>query len=288
MERGSLYVLKNNSMPLNVAIVEDSQDNIEILEYMLSKSNRDVDIKGIAKTVNEAKLLLTRPDLDVAFLDIQLKEGTIFDVLEELNGNSDISFELVFVTAHGSYENALKAIRFSCLDFINKPIDMSDLNQVLDKIQVRERQDQQNQKIRHLLELITSESSTPNTIGIILPKGVIEFVGIDDIVYIEADQTICRIHMQDGNVMVSARHLGYYVELLVDNVDFAQSSKSHLINLNHIKQYDHKERTIRFDNGEHLIASFRFSKDIRKLLMDRQGRGGFLKGGLDKLTGLWK
>ncbi|MDX1684122.1 MAG: LytTR family DNA-binding domain-containing protein [Saprospiraceae bacterium] len=274
-------------MALKIGIVEDSQDNIDILEYMLDKSEHEVEIIGIAKTISEAKLLLSRPDIDLAFLDIQLKEGTIFEVLEELQEDSSIDFEIVFVTAHGSYENALKAIRFACLDFINKPVDQEELDQALDKVKQRVTDTEQgDQQVRQLLELIKSNSVVPSTIGIVLPKGVIEFVEVSDILFFEADQSICRVHMLDGKTLTSARHLGYYIELLNDNEDFEQSSKSHLVNLSHIKQYDHRERTIRFDNGEHLIASFRFSKAIRKRLMDRQKGGGFLKTGLDKFRDL--
>lgn len=273
-------------MPLNIAIVEDSQDNIEILQYHLEKTPHDVEIKGIAKTIREAELLLTRPDIDLAFLDIQLKEGTIFDVLEDLQKNKAINFEMVFVTAHGSYENALKAIRFACLDFINKPVDQEELDQTLGKVSDRVSNEQGGEQVKHLLELIRGNTATPANIGIVLPRGVIEFVEVNDILFITADQTICRVTMTDGRILTSAKHLGYYIDLLSDNEGFAQSGKSHLVNLSHVKQYDHRERTIRFNNGEHLIASHRFSKEIRKRLMDRQKGGGFL--GLDRIRDLLK
>ena len=212
------------SMGFNVAIVEDSQDNIEILQYMLDKSRFDVDIKGIAKTISEAELLLTRPDIDLAFLDIQLKEGTIFDVLEQLQDKGDIDFEMVFVTAHGSYENAMKAIRFSCLNFINKPVDQEELNNTLEKMAEKSPAHQADEQVKHLLELIRGNTVAPATIGIILPKGVIEFVEVNDIVHMTADQTICRIKLKDNKKLTSAKHLGYYIELLADNEEFAQSN----------------------------------------------------------------
>ena len=71
-------------------------------------------------------------------------------------------------------------------------------------------------------------------------------------------------------------------------MDFLQSSKSHLINLSLIKQYDHRERTIKFIDNDHVIASHRLSVNIRKAIMDRQGKGNFLKDGWDKLTDIFK
>ena len=273
-------------MSLNIAIVEDSQDNIEILKYHLEKSTHEVEIKGIAKTLREAELLLSRPDIDLALLDIQLKEGTIFDVLEDLQNKDAIHFEMVFVTAHGSYENALKAIRFACLDFINKPVDQEELEATLKKVRPKKNSEQGNEQVRHLLELIKGNTGAPVNLGIVLPRGVIEFVAVNSIVYIEADQSICRVNLIDGRTLTSAKHLGYYIDLLADNEDFTQSGKSHLVNLSHIKQYDHRERTIRFENSEYLIASHRFSKEIRKRLLDRQKGGGFF--GLDRIRDMLK
>jgi two-component system LytT family response regulator len=261
---------------LNIAIVEDSQENIEVLQYLLDKASIEVDIKGIAKTLGEAELLLSRPDIDLAFLDIQLREGTIFDVLQKLHSGDGVNFDMVFVTAHGSYENAMKAIQFACLDFINKPIDAKDLDTALQK-GIEKRKDVKNDdQIKYLLELIGEKNHEPHSMGIILSKGRIEFVQLKDIVHFEADQSICRIFFHDEQKMISAKHLGYYIELLSDNADFIQTSKSHLINISQIKQYDHRERTIRFHNGTHVIASHRFSKDIRKALLDRQSNKNFI------------
>ena len=134
-------------MPLNIAIVEDSQENIDVLQYLLEKSPFEYKVLGVAKTVDEARLLLTRPDIDLALLDIQLKEDNIFKVLTEVNDLGTISFEVVFITAHGSYENALKAIQYSCLDFINKPIDQDELNQVLHKMTEKQSSNQSGAQI---------------------------------------------------------------------------------------------------------------------------------------------
>ena len=270
-------------MKFNIAIVEDSQGNIEVLLYMLEKSPYEIEIKGIAKTIGEAKLLLTRPDIDLAFLDIQLKEGTIFEVLDSLDRQKDLNFDMVFVTAHGSYENALRGIQFACLDFINKPIDQEELNVSLSKLSEKHPSKPGNQQINFLLDWIQNETAHPKTLGIVLPKGIIEFVPLDEILLFTADQSICRISMEAGKQYVSSKHLGYYIELLNQHHDFIQSSKSHLVNLNQVKQYDHRERTIRFKNGEHTIASHRFSKDVRKQILGRQGKAGFFKGGLGNL-----
>ena len=79
-------------MSLRVAIVEDSQENIDVLKYMIERCAVAVDIIGIARTKEEAVVLLSRDDVDVALLDIQLKKGTIFEVLEDLSKIKEINW----------------------------------------------------------------------------------------------------------------------------------------------------------------------------------------------------
>lgn len=276
-------------MKLRIAIVEDSQENIDIIQYFLDKCDTPHEIIGIAKTMTEAELLLSRPDIDLAFLDIQLKEGTIFEVLETLVKKQSLSFEIVFVTAHGTFENALKGIQYACLEFINKPVDQDELMSAVAKAaEKKQGQPQDDHRIKYLLEMIGNNVQQPHDLGIILSKGVIEFVPVYQIVQLEADQSICRVFLEDGKKLTSAKNLGYYLQLLSDNPDFFQSSKSHLINLAQIKQYDHRERTVKFANGTHVIASHRMSIPLRKAIMDRQDKGNFLKGGWNRFTDLFK
>lgn len=264
-------------MAIRIAIVEDSQENIDIMQYHLSKSDVSIEIVGVAKTMGEAALLLSRPDIDVAFLDIQLKEGTIFEVLEEVIKTNKIGYEIVFVTAHGTFENAIKGIQYACLEFINKPLGREDLEKALGKVEGKKQQSSnQDDQVSFLLAMM-KEQHAPTKIGIVLPKGIIQFVPIDQIEYIEADQTISRVFLTDGSSKVSAKHLGHYAQILNDHEDFIQSSKSHLINLALIETYHHRERTIKFGSGAHVIASHRQGATVRAALSNRESGGGFMQ-----------
>jgi len=274
-------------MALNIAIVEDSQENIDILLYHIERSPVPCNIVGIAKTMGEAKLLLTRPDIELAFLDIQLKEGTVFDVLEETIRKGRLKFDTVFVTAHGTFENAMKGIQYACLEFINKPLDSDELFRAISKASDKRKDSVgQEEQLKYLLTMIGSQNKFPEKVGVILSKGIIQFIPVAEIEYFEADQTICRIFLSDQSKKVSAKHLGYYVQMLKEHPHFIQSSKSHLINLKLIDQYDHRERTVKFCSGSHVIASHRQSSELKKAILDSQ-KGNFLKGTWDKLSGLF-
>ena len=258
-------------MKLNVGIVEDSLENIQTLRYLLSQISAEIQIAGTAQTLAEADSLLRQP-LDLAFLDIQLKEGTVFEVLADLQQAGAIIPPLVFVTAHGSFDYATKAMRFAALDFLTKPLAIDDLSETLRRFEeIRRQKHGQAEQIRFMLELLRGNMQAPKSLGIILVKGVIEFVELDDILYFEADENTCRVFQQSGTELHSTKPLGYYLDLLSGNPEFIQISKSCLVNAGHVKRYDHRTRELLLKDGRVLVASHRFSKVLRDRLMEHQG-----------------
>jgi two-component system LytT family response regulator len=258
-------------MQLLVGIVEDSQENIDTLRYLLSDISDDIRIAGAAQTMDEARHLLRQP-LDLAFLDIQLKEGTVFEVLEELQSSGDPIPPLIFVTAHGSFDYASKAMRFAALDFLTKPLAIDDLRNAVGRFRhVSKQRQSQSEQIRFMLEMLRGNMQAPKSIGVILVKGVIEFVDLTDILYFEADENTCKVHQQDSTLLHSTRHLGYYLDLLSGHTEFLQISKSCLVNATHVKRYDHRAKELLLKNGKSLVASHRFSKVLKNRLMEQPG-----------------
>ena len=275
-------------MSLRIAIVEDSIENIETLTILLDKVLDDKhEIIGVAKTMGEAELLLSRTDIDVAFLDIQLKEGTTFEVLDKLSQKSKIAYEIVFVTAHSSFEFATKAIQFACLDFITKPIDEADLQKVLSKISEKQPETSgTNQQLNYLIQMINENVEAPSSIGIHLIKSVIEFIEVDDIVYFTADKNTCKIFLSDDRALNSIKNMGYYKELLSAHPEFIQINKSCIANAKHIKQYNPREKVLTLKNGNTLLGSHRFNKHIKDQLMKWHSTQRSSKGGLSFLKKL--
>lgn len=265
---------------LKVVIVDDSIENIETLQYLLDHSDHDVDIAATAMNLKDAESIMQIHDIDIAFLDIQLKKGSIFEVLENLKRTHPINYELVFVTAYGSFEYALKAIRYACLDFITKPIDHQALDRVLSIAAEKKRSKtpQIPDQLDFVIKFLNSQNELPESIGIILPKGIIEFVPLSQIIYFKADGTTCKIFCLDRKGMTSTRHLGYYIELLQDDKRFIQISKNHMINNKHLKQYYHKTRLLTMVDGSSLNASVRFSKGLKQKLLDNQAGKSLLRG----------
>lgn len=270
---------------IHIAIVEDNNDNIETLKYTLGRLDLNISIEAIARTAEEAYTALRNENLDLAFLDIQLRDTNIFTVLEELFKEGDILPELVFLTAHGSFENALKAIQYACLDFVTKPFDVKDIENALQRYlgKKESKQPSQQKEIGLLLQLLKSDIHSPQSIAIQLSRGIIELVEVQNIMYIEADENVSTIYLSVGGPMHSSKSFGHYLGLLSDNINFLQISKSLLVNVQHVKQYHHQDKSMKLKNNQGLVVSHRFSSGVQKFLLSNQkdlvsdGKLGYIK-----------
>lgn len=275
-------------MKIHIAIVEDNSDNIATLTYALSQMPYQMIKVAEAKTAEEAYRVLSDEKVELAFLDIQLRESTIFSVLEKLFKEGKPLPELVFTTAHGSFENALKAIQFACLDFVTKPYSNEDIEQAIQRfLQKKETKQHQRTELGYLLQLLRNDIQSPKTMAVPLQRGIIEIVDLEEMVYIEADENISIIHLANQQKLHSSRNFGHFLSLLTDKKEFVQIGKSYLVNLNHVKQYNHQDKSLKLKNNESLVVSHRFSKSLHKYLLNNQ-KDLVNQGMFDFLKGLFK
>ena len=254
----------SNNRPLKIAIVEDQQENIDILKFYFDQYPDQYKIKYIAMTPDDARENLTNKDIDLALLDIDLGEETIFDVLNDID-YQHLNQSLVFVTAHGTFENALKAIRYSCLNFITKPIDFDEMYRTLQKVQEEKAKIRPSQ-IEVLLDILKDNAITPKKIGIFLSKGVIQFVTCDSILYMTANDSLAQIYLENADKLVSTRHLGHYDKLLDSHKDFIRIHKSTIVNRQHVKKLNSKNRIVIMTNNEELEISKRRLKEVQRII----------------------
>ncbi|NNF35700.1 MAG: response regulator transcription factor [Saprospiraceae bacterium] len=261
---------------INVGIVEDTLEYIETLKFLIADLDKGINVIATASTMEEARVLLTNPDIQLAFLDIQLKRGTIFDVLEELLNKGASLPEIIFVTAHGSFEFATKAIKYACLDFITKPVSSDHLLEAIERFIRKENTKMNNSQVHFLLKLLKGNMHSPKSLGVILPRGVVEFIDLNDILYFQSDSNISKLKMKNQHVKLSTKNLGYYIDLLQGNPNFIQISKQCLVNTNHIKKYNHRDKSLLLSNQEALIASHRFNRHLKKELLNKNSSNSLL------------
>src|SRR5579872_3644678 len=112
---------------LKCIIVDDELKSREGLSFMLLSFCEEIEVCALCQNVEEGLAAIENYKPDVLFLDIQMKHETGFDLLSKI---SNIKFEIIFTTAHSEY--AIKAIRFSAIDYLLKPIDIQDLQNAVE------------------------------------------------------------------------------------------------------------------------------------------------------------
>lgn len=146
---------------ITALLIDDDQHLREGLKALLERYTNDIQIVGEADSVKSGILAIEKHQPQIVFLDIHLNDGTGFDILESLKKtNGKIHSQIVFITAHEKY--AVKAFKFSALDFILKPIDPEELQETIVKIKEVVGKNNSFDHIDLLLENIRNLSSIIN------------------------------------------------------------------------------------------------------------------------------
>jgi len=225
---------------MKVAIVEDEKNAQEALKKMLQLTAPQLQVDGVFSNISTAKAYLNKHKIDLLFLDIQLEDGTGFDLLNQLEAQE---FALIFTTAYDAY--AIKAFKFSAIDYLLKPIDPSELQHAIERAH----------KAKN--PTITPVESNKAEQKIVLKTTDQRYVlAIKDIFYLEADGSYTIFHTQSEKIMVS-KNLKYYEDLLQE-YDFVRSHNSYLVSKYHIKAL--KTNTLILSNGSEVPVSHRKRK----------------------------
>jgi two-component system LytT family response regulator len=215
---------------IKAIIVDDEVGALESLAKMIQKHFKHIEIVAKADSVTSAFEAITAHIPDVVFLDIELSNGNAFDLLEKFKG---INFNVIFTTAFDHY--AIKAIRFSALDYILKPIDIDELQQAIKRIEEKPSQTTTlDNQYKTLLSNIKSENKLKK---VAIPEGDgLIFINLSDIIRCESDGNYTFFILIGGKKILVARTLAEYEQLFVED-NFFRIHRSHLINLQHIKKY---------------------------------------------------
>lgn len=212
---------------LNVLIVEDEKKNIDILSNILEKHCEGVNVIGAATNVEDAAALIKKNEIDVVFLDIEMPPQNGFQLLEMF---PTIDFEVIFITAHEEY--ALQAIKFAALDYLLKPISITEVQEALQKAQKNRSTGQVNELASILKDYLKDNDKTFSKIVIPVLDGY-NVIDLKDIIYCEAFDSYTKIILTGNASHMISKPLKEYEEMLGDK-GFYRVHKSFLINVHHI------------------------------------------------------
>lgn len=223
---------------IKAILIDDDVNLREGLNGLLSLYAPDIDIIGEADSVESGVEIVNKLNPQVIFLDIQMNDGTGFDMLEKLSEiNGKVTYHVVFITAYEHY--AIKAFRFSALDFLLKPVAPDDLEKVIDKIRNVLEKDNDYSHIDLLLENIRKKADNFKRIALSNSDGI-HLLDISDIIRCESDDNYTKFFIKNRKPILISKTLKEYEELLTEH-DFVRIHQSHLINLDYVKSYVKKE-----------------------------------------------
>jgi two-component system LytT family response regulator len=238
-------------------IVDDELKSRESLKILLEDFCENVEVLALCQNVAEGIEAIKKYKPDIIFLDIQMQRETGFDLLAQLK---TIDFEIVFTTAYSEY--AIKAFKFSAIDYLLKPINIEELKRALTKVE-KKLSGNFSDRLAQLIQNLNPSNAQNYKLALPTSDGLV-FVKVEDIIYCEASSNYTEIYMSDGKKHLVSRTLKEYEDMLVEH-NFYRIHNSHLINLNAIKKYVRGE-------GGYVVMNNDISLDVSK-----RKKEGFLK-----------
>lgn len=241
-------------MKLKVCIVDDEQKSRATLREMLS-AYPNVEITGEAESVSQAFETIRDTSPAVVFLDIEMGDGTGFDLLEKF---TQVSFQTVFITSFNQY--AIRAIKFSAFDYLMKPLDAEELGLTIAKLHTHTSSNvsQQIEILKKALNGHTQKLALPTQDGF-------DFVNRNDIEYCEASSNYTYLYLSDQQKILVSRSLKEFDELLSEH-GFFRVHQSYLINLSKIKKYLKHQSDVVMQSNATIPVSVRRKDEFHKLL----------------------
>lgn len=244
---------------MKTIIIDDENNARETIKNMLTVYCPDVEVIDTAGSVAEGEKVLGRQNPDLVFLDIKMADGTGFDLLKKLK---DVGFFVIFVTAFEEF--AIKAIKFSALDYILKPIDPDELMNAVDKAREVIENVNISAKLEALYENLDMISNNSKKL-VLKTTGSVHIVSLKDIVRCESEKNYTHFYTTDHEKITVAKTLKEYNGLLND-YHFYRVHQSHLINLEHVKRYEKQDGGfLVMDDDSSVPVSFRKKEDLMKL-----------------------
>ncbi len=213
---------------LTCVIVDDESKGRRLIKSICEEYCKDVEVIGEAESAFVAEKIIQEKSPDFIFLDIRMPMKDGFQLLESI-GN--INFQVIFTTAYDQY--AVRAFKFSAIDYLLKPIDIDDLANAVDKVR-KNRSLNHKDRISYLLNSATK--GLPSKIAFSNSDGYI-FLEPKNIIRCEAYGNYTKVYLKslDKSTLIS-KSLKHFDEILKE-YEFYRVHKSHVVNLNHIKKF---------------------------------------------------
>ena len=236
---------------IQTILIDDEPSSLQVLTQRINKHCPEVNILEACDTPVLGIQAIEKYHPQLVFLDIEMPGMNGFTMLQKLSYRN---FQLVFVTAYDHY--AIKAIKFSALDYLLKPVDVEELKNCIARVaQKMQFEPAYGAQVDFLLESLGVSKRNFKKIALPTLEGL-QFVRVEDIVYLEAKQNYTSFHLAGGNKLTISRTLREFEELL-PREDFIRIHNSYIIHKDYVEKY------IRGEGGQ-VILSGNITLDVSK------------------------
>lgn len=222
-------------MKIQAIIVDDESRSRLVLRTLITRNFSEIELVGEASNADEAYDLISEIKPQLVFLDIQMPHADGFSLLKRFE---EVPFSVIFVTSFNEY--AITAIKFSALDYLLKPVEVSDLIPAVKKV-VKNIEQQQNTQ-RQVINLLHSIDDLPETHHVAVhTSDSVRILKETSIVSVIADGNYCIVHTDENERFTTARNLRDFENYFGEGSAFVRISKSLIINARKIVKYSKGE-----------------------------------------------
>jgi two-component system LytT family response regulator len=249
---------------IKAIIVDDELDCCETIAALLESFCPDVELTGIYHNGVEALPIILQKQPDLVFLDVEMPKMNGFEMLEQL---PQVNFDIIFTTSYDQY--ALKAIRFSAIDYLLKPIDREELQKAVQKVRMRSQRNI-SQQVEILMQKLHQPAKAIGKIALPTMEGL-QMIPVNSIISCESDSNYTILLLKNRKRLIISTTLKEIEEVLEDH-SFVRVHRSYLVNLNEVEKYVKGEGGYLIMSDGSMIDVSRNKKEflLKKLLPSKE------------------
>ena len=245
---------------IRALLVDDEYSAREVLRNMLSQPGMEVTVIAEAENVEEAVTAFNKTKPDLIFLDIEMPYESGFGLFDRIKIEDA---KVIFTTAYSQY--AIKAIKYSALDYLLKPISPQELKEALEK--ARKKIKDQNLDLPSQLATLRAHLLDERSQRLVLPiNNGLEIIQKNEILYLEGDRNYTWIHSKNREKILTTKTLREYESLLTEK-NFFRIYQSYIVNIDHaVKYINGRGGSLMMSDGASLLVSREKKKALLEIL----------------------
>ncbi len=245
---------------MKAIIIDDEKRARQLLATILAENCPDITLCGDAEDLPNGIKLIHKTKPDIVFLDIEMPGHSGLEILDFFDA-ADIQFNIIFTTAYNEF--AVQAFKLNAVDYLLKPIQITELVNAVTKVKNQTPQ----QQVLHYHQLANTLQPDAFTRLAIPDSNGFTFIEAEALVYIEAEGAYTDLYLTSGKKMTTSRKLKYFEEKLATKPHFFRIHRSYLVNINHINKFTRFDGGIlTMSNGKELSVSKEKQEDLLRLI----------------------